>query len=67
MKKKKSKARILLVDGDDPKKELDFELDFMLSLTMRQRYKIMERIYKEGLAKMKRDGYKITPGIFARS
>ena len=36
-------TRILKCDVDDEEKELDFELDFQLSLTAKQRFEMMFR------------------------
>jgi hypothetical protein len=63
---RKGKTHILILDKDDPKKELEFEVQFQLSLSMKQRYEIMDRLVKDGLEIMKKHGYKPTPTIFAR-
>ena len=39
--KRRKKTRILLVKGDQPKLELEFELDFQASLTTKQRFEMM--------------------------
>jgi len=39
--KRRKKTRILLVKGDQPKLELEFELDFQASLTTKQRFDMM--------------------------
>ena len=64
-RKKKHKTFILVLEKDDPEKE--FELDFQMSLTARQRYEIMDRLVKDGTESLKRDGHKIAPAIIARS
>jgi hypothetical protein len=56
-----------MLDKDDPKKELEFEVQFQLSLSMKQRYEIMDRLVQDGLEIMKKHGYKPTPTIFTRS
>ena len=63
----KRKTKILILDDDDPEKEQEFALDFQLSLTESQRYEIMDRLVKDGLAIVKRHGYKNTPVVIARS
>ena len=63
---RKGKTHILILDKDNPKKELEFEVQFQLSLSMKQRYEIMDRLVKDGLGRMKRHGYKPTPAIFTR-
>jgi hypothetical protein len=66
-KKKKLKAFILAVDGDDPAKELEFELDFQMSLTPRQRYRIMHSLVKAGQEFELRNGYQPTSEVVIRS
>jgi hypothetical protein len=63
---KRGGTHILLLDKDDPKKELEFEVQFQLSLSMKQRYEIMDRLVKDGLERMKKHGYKPTPTILTR-
>jgi hypothetical protein len=63
---RKKKTHILILDKDDPKRELEFEIRFMLSLTQAERYKLMERLVSEGLKQKKRNGYKATPSIVTR-
>lgn len=66
---KKNKARktwILAVDGDDPEKELKFELDFQMSLTARQRYRMMNRLVKSGQKFEVRNGYQTTSAVVIR-
>jgi hypothetical protein len=65
-RKKRHKTFILVLEKDDPEKELEFELDFQMSLTARQRYEIMDRLVKDGMEFTKRDGHKISPAIVAR-
>jgi hypothetical protein len=64
---KKRKTFILVLDKDDPEKELEFELDFQLSLTAAERYEMMDRLVKDGLEFIQRNGYKNTPAIVTRS
>jgi hypothetical protein len=66
MNKKKHKTHILILDGDDPEKELDFEIEFQLSLTPAERYEIMDKLVRDGLEFVKKPGYKKTPAIVAR-
>lgn len=55
-----------MLDCDDPKKELEFEVTFALTLTSQQRYKQMERLLKIGKRFKKNNDRKITPSLFAR-
>lgn len=63
---RKRKTRILILDQDDPEKELDFEIEFQLSLTAAQRYEMMDRLVKNGLSFVKRNGYQNSPPIVTR-
>ena len=62
----KNKTRMLILDRDDPKKELEFEIEFMLSLSATQRYKMMNRLVRQGLKLMRKNEYKRTPSVVAR-
>jgi hypothetical protein len=64
---RRGKTHILILDKDDPKKELEFEVRFQLSLSAKQRYEIMDRLVKDGLEMVKKRGYKTTPAIVTRS
>jgi len=65
-KKKKHKTFILVVDGDDPEKELKFELDFQLSLTARQRYRMMNQLVKSGQEFEMRNGHQTSSAVIIR-
>ncbi|MBX2990777.1 MAG: hypothetical protein KF749_06355 [Bacteroidetes bacterium] len=41
MRKRNRKTFILAVEGDDPEKELEFELDFQETLTTSERFQMM--------------------------
>ena len=47
MKEVKKNARILKLDYDCPEKELAFELDYQLSLTVQERFEMMFRKSRE--------------------
>jgi hypothetical protein len=64
---KKRKTLILILDKDNPEKELDFEIEFQLSLTAAQRYEMMDRLVKNGLGFVKQNGYQNSPPIITRS
>jgi hypothetical protein len=57
---------ILVLDDHNPERELDFEIEFQLSLSAAQRYRNMNRLVKAGLKIMKRNGYKTSPAITTR-
>ena len=60
---KNPKAMMLMLDKDDPQKELEFEVAYMRSLTLRQRCNIMQRLMEYVIKEKKRSGHKITPEI----
>lgn len=60
------KTHILILDEDDPQKELEFEIKFQLSLTESERYEAMYRLCKDGLKILKTYGYSKTPKIVIR-
>ncbi len=64
---RRGKTHILILDTHDPKKELEFEVRFQLSLSAKQRYEIMDRLVKDGLEMVKKRGYTTTPAIVTRS
>ncbi|MBS4029519.1 MAG: hypothetical protein KGZ58_12895 [Ignavibacteriales bacterium] len=66
MSKKNHKTYILALDKDDPEKELEFEIMFQRTLTVEERYHIMDELVREGLKQIKKRGYKKTPLIVAR-
>ena len=65
--KKRHKTRILILDRDDPVRELDFEIDYQLSLTAEERYEIMNQLVNDGMELIKQHGYKNTPLFVTRA
>lgn len=63
---RRGKTHILILDKDDPKKELEFEVKYQLSLSVKERYEIMDRLVKDGLELMKKRGYNPNPKIITR-
>jgi len=63
---KKQKTYILQLEKDDPKKELEFEVAFQLSLTEKQRYKRMKKLFSQTMDNIKRHDYPKTPAIISR-
>jgi hypothetical protein len=53
---RKHKTHILILDKDDPKKELEFEVQFQLSLSVKQRYEIMDQLMKDRLKLIEKRG-----------
>ena len=64
---KKKRTRILTLEKDDPEKESEFEIKFMLSLTAAERYRMLRRLVRSGKKlKGKNDGKK-TPALVTRT
>jgi hypothetical protein len=66
MKRRKT-PRILLVKGDQPKRELEFELDFQASLTTQQRFEMMFKRSDQIKEMLIRHGYRKPVEIIKRS
>jgi hypothetical protein len=64
---RRGKTDILILDRDDPKKELEFEVQFQLSLSVKQRYEIMDRLVKDGLKLIEKRGPIKGPMIVTRT
>jgi hypothetical protein len=64
---RKKNVQILSLEKDDPKKELEFEIAFNLSLTEKQRYKILIRLLRQTIKYVKSHDYPKTPAIISRS
>lgn len=64
---KRKNTYILQLEKDDPKKELEFEIAFNLTLTEKQRYKIFMRLLKQTIKFVKEHDYPKTPSIISRS
>ena len=59
----KSAKGLLLLKGDDEAREIDFELSYLLSLTMQDRFRLMQRKSREMLALLSRYGHRKAPEI----
>jgi uncharacterized iron-regulated protein len=59
-------ARILKLEGHDEQKEIEFELDFLLSLTIEQRVQLVLERSRLLLEMLARDGHPIVPGVSKR-
>jgi len=64
---KKKKTYILSIEKDDPKKELEFEVAFQLSLTSSQRYKRMIKMFKQNMDSINKNERQKTPAIISRA
>jgi hypothetical protein len=63
----KHKTHILILDDDDPERELEFEIKFQLSLNPAERYEIMDSLVRDVLEMKSKHGYQNTPAIVTRS
>lgn len=57
---------ILILDAHDPERELEFEIEHMLSLTSAERYQWMFARSREAVERMIRNGYLQTPQVVKR-
>ena len=64
---KKKNTHILSLEKDDPKKELEFEITFQLSLTSSQRYKRMVKMFKQNMDYINKNERQKTPAIISRA
>ena len=64
---KKKKTYILSLEKDDPKKELEFEITFQLSLTSSQRYKRMVKMFKQNMDSISKNERQKIPAIISRA
>lgn len=64
------KTRILMIgknDKNSEKKEIEFEVDYMLSLTTAQRFKMMHDRSLLIAKMLKKNGHRATPKIIQRA
>lgn len=57
---------ILKLDQHNEEKEIEFELDYLTSLTTSQRFQMMFRETQEMLGLLRRNGYRATTEIIKR-
>ena len=57
---------ILKIDSDDEEKEIDFEVDYLLSLTSEQRFRMMFQGSKELAEMLGKNGHRKSPEIIKR-
>ena len=58
---------ILKIDEDNEEMEMDFELDYQLSLTAEQRFKMMFQKSKELAIMLEKNGHRKPPEIIKRT
>ena len=57
---------ILKLDRHDEDKEIEFELDYLTSLTTKQRFEMMFTKTREMLGLLKKDGHRTTTEVIKR-
>ena len=64
---KKARGRsVLLLKKDDEKKEIEFELRYLLSLTVQERFRLMQRKSREMLALLSQNGHRKASEVIKR-
>ena len=58
---------ILKIDKDDEEKEMDFEIDYQLSLDVEQRFRMMFQKSRELAMMLEQNGYRKPSEIIKRS
>ena len=66
MNRSESSRGILLLRNADEDREIEFELEYLSSLTSRQRFLLMERKNREMRILLRRHGHGTTPSISKR-
>ena len=66
MGKKVNSRGVLLLKKDDEQKEIEFELQYLLSLTVQERFQLMRRKNREMLALLEQNGHRKAAEIFKR-
>ena len=57
---------VLKLSKSDENKEIDFELDYLLSLTTRQRFELMFEKSRQMAALLRKNGRRKTPTVIKR-
>jgi hypothetical protein len=65
-KEEQTMTPILKLDDHDEQKEIEFELDYLLSLTTKQRFQMMHTKTQEIQNLLKDNGYRKAPQIIKR-
>ncbi len=61
------RTRVLQLSGHDEKREMDFELDFLRSLTLAQRFRLMQKKTRELLQLLRHSGHRRPPQVAQRA
>ena len=62
----KANGKILLLKNDDEKKEMDFELQYLLSLTVKERFLLMQKKSREMRNLLEQNGHRKAAEILKR-
>jgi hypothetical protein len=60
-------APILKLEGDDEEREIEFELSWLSSLSIQERFDLMSRKTKELVALLEANGHRRPPEIIKRA
>jgi len=63
---KKANGSLLLLKKDDEKKEIEFELQYLLSLTVQERFQLMLKKSREMLALLEQNGHRKAAAVLKR-
>jgi hypothetical protein len=63
---KKANGKILLLKKDNEKKEMDFELQYLLSLTIKERFQLMRKKSREMRNLLEKNGHRKAAEILKR-
>jgi hypothetical protein len=59
-------APILVLENDDPERELEFELEYQLSLTTEQRFEMLFQLMRYVNEQLEKNGHRKAVEIIAR-
>lgn len=65
-KKRLEKKGILLLEYDDEKKEIEFELDYLNSLSIQERFALMLDKSRELKTNLEKNGHRRSPAVIKR-
>lgn len=60
------KKGILILRKDDEKREIEFELDYLTSLSLQDRFDLMLKKSRELRINLEKNGYRTAPAIIKR-
>ncbi|MEI6614444.1 MAG: hypothetical protein WCL37_06070 [Chrysiogenales bacterium] len=66
MGKKANGNGLLLLKKDDEKKEIEFELRYLLSLTIQERFQLMQNKSREMIALLEQNGHRKAAELLKR-